>query len=861
MLRLRVLGGLALETRAAHVSGTAAQRKPLALLALLTVARKTGLSRETIGAYLWPEAEAGKVSHRLNQLLYALRRDLGREDLFLGLTDLRLNPDVISSDLAEFMDALDRATLEEAISAYAGPFLDGFHLGDAPEFERWVDTKRAELTRQYGTALEALGSEAMRRGDGREAAEWWRRRADLDPLDPRLALRLMEALHQAGDARGALCVADEYSGVVNEELGTGPDPSVLRLAAEIRQSSASTARGSDADAGSDAHGIAQSVAEPPVAEAVPDSSEQNPTPVWRISRSSRSQLVAGALFGAFLLGLLLVALRSQAPRLDPRLVVVVPLENRSGDEALDVLGPIASDWITRVLSESHLVDVADLSTAFIGSPPPPPTASDSAVTSSRFQAADVLGAGTLITGSYYRQGDSLYFQATVIDRIAKKILASPGPLGAPDTQPLPAIEQLRQRVAAALAIHLDPQLKELSALSKPPTYESYRHYVEGNRLAMLGEYRRALGRYAEATAEDSTFHAPLVFQALVHFDLGLTGNPEGYQIADSLAKELNAYRDQLTTVENLLLDWLVARLGGYSQTALQVSRRMAHLLPGTPMQYMAGFDAYLANRPHEAVRLLRSMDPNRGLMHFGSIYYWWVLTSSYHVLGRHREELTAAEAAMRSYGPTWDVLYLEMRALAALHRVPELKERLDQSVGLAPNFSLLPPGLVLVRVARELRAHGSPEEAHRGFTRALAWYRDQPPPDSDGRRTGLGHALYHSGDWTGARRAFAQLAAKNSTDWRSRAMLGLTAARLGDSAGAARIMDTLTLVHGPFLFGQVSYYQACIASVLGHREEAVAFLRRAFAEGLLFREELHTDPDLESLRGFGPFQQLLEPGD
>jgi Flp pilus assembly protein TadD len=738
--------------------------------------------------------------------------------------------------------------------------LDGFHLDDAPEFERWVDAKRAELTRQYGTALEALGSEAMRRGDGREAAEWWRRRTDLDPLDARIALRLMEALRQAGDARGALCVAAEHAGVVNEELGTGPDPSVLRLAAEIRRSSETAARGRDVPAGSDTDGTGQPVAGAPLPEAIPDSSERYRA-VRRVSRSPRLRLVAGALFGAFLLGLLLVAPRSQAPRLDPRLVVVVPLENRTGDDSLNFLGPITSDWITRVLSESHLVDAADLSIAFVGSPPLVPTASDSAATSTRIRAADVLGAGTLITGSYYRQGDSLYFQAAVIDRAAKRVLASLGPVGASATQPLPAIEQLRQRVAAALAIHLDPQLKELSGLSEPPTYESYRHYVEGNRLTLLGEYRRALRHYAEAAAQDSSFHAPLVFTVLVHFDLGLIGNPDEYGIADSLAKELNAYRDRLTTVENLLLDWVVARLGGYSQTALQVSRRMAHLLPGTPLQYMAGLDAYWANRPHEAVQLLRTMDPNRGLMRFGSIYYWWVLTSSYHFLGRHMEELTAAETARRGSGETWDVLYLEMRALAALHRVPELNERLDQSVGLAPNFSLLSPGLVLVRVARELRAHGHPEEAHRVFARALAWHRDQPQSDNDLRSAGFGNGLYRSGNWAGARQVFAELAAKNSTDWGAKAMLGLIDARLGDSAGAAQAMERLALVHERFLFGDVAYYQARLASVLGHREQALAFLRRAFAEGHLGRGDLHTDPDLDSLRTFGPFQQLLEPGD
>jgi Flp pilus assembly protein TadD len=164
-------------------------------------------------------------------------------------------------------------------------------------------------------------------------------------------------------------------------------------------------------------------------------------------------------------------------------------------------------------------------------------------------------------------------------------------------------------------------------------------------------------------------------------------------------------------------------------------------------------------------------------------------------------------------------------------------------------------------VALELRAHGNGDEGQKVLARALAWYRGQPPPDSDWRRAGFGVALYDNGDWTAAREVFAKLAAENPTDWNYRGMLGLTAARLGNSAAAARIMDTLALVKGRYLFGQVAYTEACIASVLGRREEAVAFLRRAFGEGLLGRDGLHTDPDMDSLRDFPPFQQLLQPED
>src|SRR5919201_6850750 len=106
MLRIHALGGLSVSRDGAPAAGAAARRKPLALLALLAAAGERGVSRDKLLAYLWPECEPEKASHRLTQLLYALRRDLKADALFLGSSDLRLNPDIISADVTDFTDAL-----------------------------------------------------------------------------------------------------------------------------------------------------------------------------------------------------------------------------------------------------------------------------------------------------------------------------------------------------------------------------------------------------------------------------------------------------------------------------------------------------------------------------------------------------------------------------------------------------------------------------------------------------------------------------------------------------------------------------------------------------------------------------------
>lgn len=143
MLRLKVFGGLSIERGQGPAEGAGAQRRRLALLALLDGAGDRGLTRDKILGFLWPESEPEKARRILTQALYALRRDLGEEDLFLGSNEVRLNPDLMTSDRLDFQKAIEAVQLERAVSCYSGPFLDGFYVPEAPEFERWVEIERA----------------------------------------------------------------------------------------------------------------------------------------------------------------------------------------------------------------------------------------------------------------------------------------------------------------------------------------------------------------------------------------------------------------------------------------------------------------------------------------------------------------------------------------------------------------------------------------------------------------------------------------------------------------------------------------------------------------------------------------------
>jgi serine/threonine-protein kinase len=239
MLRLRTFGGLTLARGDdPPMTGAATQRRRLAILALLAVARDHGLSRDKILGYLWPESELDQARHTLNQLLYAQRRLFGDPDLFAGQKTLRLNPQAVWSDVGAFENALETGDLEAGVAVYRGPFLDGFFVGGAPDFEHWAESQRTRLADRCHATLATLSERAATEDRWQDAAGWLRRAFELDPLSTAVATRLVAALSRIGDRKGALGIARRHTEALRDELNAAPDQDFLRLVDGLRRGKA-----------------------------------------------------------------------------------------------------------------------------------------------------------------------------------------------------------------------------------------------------------------------------------------------------------------------------------------------------------------------------------------------------------------------------------------------------------------------------------------------------------------------------------------------------------------------------------------------------------------------------------------------
>ena len=167
----------------------------------------------------------------------------------------------------------------------------------------------------------------------------------------------------------------------------------------------------------------------------------------------------------------------------------------------------------------------------------------------------------------------------------------------------------------------------------------------------------------------------------------------------------------------------------------------------------------------------------------------------------------------------------------------------------------------MCEAAQELRAHRHLEAYKEVAARAVDWYRDRlsEKEATEKERYDLARALYIAEQWEECLALIEELASEKPDNIDYKGYLGTLAARKGDREEALRISTELKNIDRPYLFGNHTYWCACIASLLGEREQAVALLQNAFAQGLDYGVYLHREMDLEPLRNYKPFQELLKP--
>lgn len=819
--RLKMFGGLSVERDGTPVANLNAHRKRLALLALLAVAGES-VPRDKLLVLLWAESTDEQARNALKQAVFGLRRELGFDAISSG-PELRLSTALVTSDVADFLSAVESGELERAVALYRGPFLDGFGLKSAHDLEMWIDEERRRLAAMHATALERLAQRAEASGDTAAAVVWWRQCADADPLSARVAASLMRVLAANGDREAALQHAGVYGALVRAQLEVAPDPAIAALASELRQAPPQAPSHRDG---------------PPATTGAPID-RAAPVAVHTVSAAKRRRWLLGAgLITCIAASIAFLA----APRSPvgahtrpgdsrdtlPRVQITI-FENRTGDSAVGHLGEVTADWVGEGIVRTGMLDVAPAPTAQWRSRTASGRSDSPSATPEAL--ARLSGAGLVVTGDYYKVADTIYVESALVDGATGRLIGSPPAVVVSLKNPYPAIERVRQLITGLLAVHTDPRLARwATSASQPTTFAAYQEFSAGLSRIFAGEYAASLPHFERARQLDSNFMLPALWSIRQY-------PVERRREADSVVRYLEARRDRLTAWDRAMLDYQHSGLDGDPLRAYLAAQQMARLTPGSAWLYEAAGAALTVDRPRDAVEYLLKFDPS----HFERVAeYWAMLATAYHRLGVFDSALVALDK-MEQQRPDLRRITQDMRAsvLGAAGRVDRVEAMIaDDSI--EPETKLRH----LSNATEEAAIHGERTAAVHLAADFDRLY-DQLPAEQRSRLEEMrASTILVVGR---AREALAIARARSLP-----ALAALAAAELGDRRTADSALAALSVLATnprdlrPLAIG------VRVAAIEGDHVRAQRLLGQLLRDGRWW-QALHTEPGATAMRGYPPF--------
>lgn len=690
MIQLRTFGALDLRgPDGTALQSVLAQPKRFALLVYLACAEAgTFQRRDTLLGLFWPELETSRARNALNQALHYLRRSLGHGTILTRGDEVGIDAAALRCD-ATLLESIRPTTgevdLVAALEPYRGEFLPGFYIGDAPGFERWVETARARYARVALHGIWRLIEAAEARGDIETARAWVPRALEVQPVDEDSVRRAIEFHGRIGDLTAAVRVyealarnlAEEFDAepsertratleLVRTEARSGWDADAadelrsdirdgLRADAAVglpgdaadgargeavggaRGDAAGGAHGGSRDRGADGAGSAPASMErarpEPARPAGPDGggarlrlAHRSTGGRWVARVAVAVVLIAGVGRGALKLwpGDTSAELSALDASAEARTVVVLPFTIR-GDAAMDYLARGMPDLLSATLRGVPGLRPTDPRAAVgtIGGRAP-------ADLDQARRAAERLGAGRFVVGDVVVHAGRLQIDAAIYDRHAGSPITQATVQGEADE-----LFDLVDRLAADLLTGLlhgpSARLSRLAA-STSPSLPALKAFIHGESELRAGRYGTARDLFEQAVALDTTF-------ALAYYRLAVAAGWTGPGSAAAARAAEGALRHD-------------ARLADHDRLLLRA------------------FHAYIHRDAIEAERLYRLALASRA----DDVEAWYQLGEvQFHygpLLGRPLVEARAAFERVLAMVPDHGESMMHLARIAALERDP-----------------------------------------------------------------------------------------------------------------------------------------------------------------------------------------------
>lgn len=226
-LRINTLGSLSISLDGEPVTGLAS-RKVEAILVYLACTGRVH-PREVLGEFFWEERTQERAMGNLRVALASLRKELG-EYVEITRDTAAINPEAdIWLDVHELESKLDGGLVANAVELYQGPFLEGFFLREAREFEDWLYQERKRIERRVLEGFNDLVGFDLERGAFRSGIRNASRLLAMDPLNENAHRQMMLLLVCSGQRSAALTQYETCRQVLDSELGVEPSDEIQEV--------------------------------------------------------------------------------------------------------------------------------------------------------------------------------------------------------------------------------------------------------------------------------------------------------------------------------------------------------------------------------------------------------------------------------------------------------------------------------------------------------------------------------------------------------------------------------------------------------------------------------------------------------
>jgi DNA-binding SARP family transcriptional activator len=232
--RLALFGPVCLTGSARPSLRRASQQRRIALLSVIASSPTATVSRDRLIGLLWPDRDERIARQRLSDSLYVLRQTLGDGAIVVSTDAVRLSPEFVWTDVAEFRRAVTGEHWSDALELYRGDFLDGFYVRNATDFDQWAHTERARLRTLATRCASTLANVLARTGRIAEAAAVAERALEISPCDEAVLRDVVRLLIAAENRARAEVVARAFVERLALEIGVAPSAETMRLVQEAR---------------------------------------------------------------------------------------------------------------------------------------------------------------------------------------------------------------------------------------------------------------------------------------------------------------------------------------------------------------------------------------------------------------------------------------------------------------------------------------------------------------------------------------------------------------------------------------------------------------------------------------------------